>query len=91
VVTRFVGLESHTESEDPTETVVGPTVTTRAVGFGVYQRQREPFGDEINRTYEARNYSVEEKHQLEQYSDTVMEILELRQSVLEGGKPEVAQ
>mgnify|MGYP006278772223 FL=1 len=41
--------------------------------------------------HEARSYSIEEKHQLEQYADTVMEILELRQSVLEGRRPEVAQ
>jgi len=41
--------------------------------------------------HEARNYSIKEKHQLEQYADTVMEILELRQSVLEGRKTEVAQ
>jgi CheY-like chemotaxis protein len=41
--------------------------------------------------HEARSYSAEEKHQLELYADTVMEILELRQSVLEGRKMEVDQ
>jgi len=41
--------------------------------------------------HEARTYTKEEKHQLEQYADTVMEILELRQSVREGRKVELGQ
>jgi len=41
--------------------------------------------------HEARSYSAEEKHQLEQFAATVMEILELRQSVRESRSMEVEQ
>lgn len=41
--------------------------------------------------HEARTYTAEEKHQLELFAETAMEILELRQSVLEGRTEEVAQ
>lgn len=41
--------------------------------------------------HEVRTYTAEEKHQLELFADTAMEILELRQSVLEARKLEVDQ
>ena len=41
--------------------------------------------------HEARTYTAEEKHRLEQFAETAMEILELRQSVREARGMEVSQ
>ncbi|THE66419.1 GAF domain-containing protein [Salinadaptatus halalkaliphilus] len=41
--------------------------------------------------HESRSYSPAERETLQQYAETAMEILELRQSVLEARPPEVAQ
>lgn len=41
--------------------------------------------------HEAKTYTAEEKHQLEQFADTVMEILELRQSLRDARGLEVSQ